>query len=314
MARRKFGVTRQAINRHIQTLVADGLLVSVGQTSGTQYRRAKDKREWWLDVAGLAEHEVWGREVAPLLEGHVPQNVLSICEYGFTEMLNNVIDHSGSPLVCIECERSLESVSIDVQDFGIGIFNKIQTVCGLEDARHAVFELTKGKLTTDPDHHTGEGVFFTSRMFDSFSISSGGLFLGHSRDSEDWLLGDKDEQKKGTLVSMLTSPVSTHTVQEVFDRYATEQDDYAFNKTHVVVKLSDLSDRFTSRSQGKRIVARLERFKEVVLDFANVQEVGPAFADQVFRVFAKKHPETHLVPVNSNEQVTKMIMRALAQK
>ena len=34
-----------------------------------------------------------------------------------------------------------------------------------------VWELPKsGKLTTDPDNHTGEGIFFTSRVFDEFEI------------------------------------------------------------------------------------------------------------------------------------------------
>ena len=38
------------------------------------------------------------------------------------------------------------------------------------DKRQALFELSKGKFTTDPSRHSGEGVFFTSRMFDDFEI------------------------------------------------------------------------------------------------------------------------------------------------
>jgi len=36
--------------------------------------------------------------------------------------------------------------------------------------------LAKGKLTTDPKRHSGEGIFFSSRMFDEFDILSGGVF------------------------------------------------------------------------------------------------------------------------------------------
>ena len=109
---------------------------------------------------------------------------------------------------------------------------------------------------------------------------------------------------------MEISTVSTHTPQEVFDRYATEQEDFAFNKTHVLVKLAGVSDRFVSRSQAKRISSRLNKFKEVILDFTDVQEVSPAFTDELFWVFVKQHPNTHLIAINANEQVTKMIRRA----
>lgn len=54
--------------------------------------------------------------------------------------------------------------------------------------RQALFELAKGKLTTDPSKHTGEGVFFTSRMFDSFEISANGLQFNHDASlPNDWL-------------------------------------------------------------------------------------------------------------------------------
>ena len=59
----------------------------------------------------------------------------------------------------------------------MGIFKKIQKALDLLDERHAILELAKGKLTTDPKHHTGEGIFFTSRMFDEFTILSGGVLL-----------------------------------------------------------------------------------------------------------------------------------------
>lgn len=313
LAVRRFGVTRQAVNKLIKGLADDGLLITEGQTQGITYRRSDYQRKWTLAVRGLSEHEVWNDNLRPMLTG-LTENVVNILEYGFTEMLNNVIDHSESETVAIQARRAAEKIVIDIWDVGIGIFNKIQRDCALEDARHAVFELTKGKLTTDPARHTGEGVFFTSRMFDVFSIQSGGLFLAHHREDADgdWLLGNKDERKPGTLVILELSPSSTHTTAEVFDRYSTEQDDYAFSKTHVVVKLADVSNRFVSRSQAKRIVARLERFREVVLDFSGVLEVGPAFTDEIFRVFSKQHPRTHLMTVNANEQVTRMVHRAEA--
>ena len=83
-------------------------------------------------------------------------------------MLNNAIDHSSGTNVVIDIKRTTTSTEMTILDDGYGIFRKIKDSLGLEDERHAVFELSKGKLTTDPDNHTGEGIFFTSRMFDEF--------------------------------------------------------------------------------------------------------------------------------------------------
>jgi hypothetical protein len=184
--------------------------------------------------------------------------------------------------------------------------------CGLASEHEAILELTKGKLTTDPERHTGEGVFFSSRMFDDFTISSGAALLSCSADGGGWSFETR-EAAKGTSVSMRISPESPRTTQEVFERFASVKDDFSFDRTHVVVRLVDLEgSALVSRSQAKRIVARLERFKEVVLDFEGVESVTPAFADEIFRVFASGHPQVHLMPVHDNEQVRQMIQRAVA--
>jgi hypothetical protein len=74
--------------------------------------------------------------------------------------------------------------------------------------------------------------------------------------------------------------------------------------------MASTGDKLISRSQAKQVVARLERFKEVVLDFEDVDSIGPAFADEIFRVFANQHPEVSLLAVNTNVNVERMIQRA----
>lgn len=310
IAGRRFGISRQAINRHIGALVDQGLLIRTGQTRGVRYRRAVQKVKFTVPVEGLSEHNVWDERVASLTEG-LPGNVLGIGFYGFTEMVNNVIDHSGSTEVTLAVERAPATLTMVIQDQGIGIFTKLKESLELEDERHAVFELTKGKLTTDPKRHTGEGIFFTSRMFDKFGLGSGELLLGRMRDGRDWLVNDIDRSVQGTNVYLEIGTDSTHTTQEIFDNYTSEQDDYGFNKTHVLVELAKAGEEsFVSRSQAKRIVARLDKFKEVVLDFSNVEDIGPAFADEMFRVFATRHPSINLIPISTNENVSRMIRRA----
>jgi hypothetical protein len=312
MAGRRFGITRQAVNRHVKALIDAGLLRVEGRTQGTTYVALAKKRQETFLVAGLQEHEVWDSLASPVLSD-LNENVHGICHYGFTEMLNNVIDHSESERVLIDVARTPKEIEINLHDFGVGIFDKIQLACGLENKRHAIFELTKGKLTTDPERHTGEGIFFTSRMFDSFAILSGRLYLRHVREQNDWLVADEDPSEPvrgGTHVALKIDPHSQHTQNEVFDRYQSEQDDYAFNRTRVLVGLAHQDEALVSRSQAKRILARLDRFKEVVLDFSGVPEIGPSFADEIFRVYRGSHPEVGIVPMTANEAVARMIRRA----
>ena len=120
-------------------------------------------------------------------------------------MLNNAIDHSSGTNVVIDIKRTTTSTEITILDDGYGIFRKIKDSLGLEDERHAVFELSKGKLTTDPDNHTGEGIFFTSRMFDVFSIDSGSVYFSHRSPDEEYWVFENDEYVTGTWIRMKLS-------------------------------------------------------------------------------------------------------------
>jgi len=309
----RFGISRQAVNRHLRNLVKLGVLKATGETRNREYTFPILRRESAsLPITPQLEEDiVWREKVAPVLMG-VPDNVLDICRYGVTEILNNAIDHSESSMVGIEVDYQISLINIIVVDQGVGIFRKIKDYCHLDDERLAILELAKGKLTTDPTRHTGEGIFFTSRMFDSFAIFSGPLYVGCSRDGGDWLIEDREHPVDGTSVYMEISPLSTHTPKEVFERYSTAQDDYAFSRTNVLIALAEQShgEKLVSRSQAKRVMARLERFKEVVLDFKGIQDIGPAFADEIFRVFRREHPETHMTSINKTEEVQRMIRRA----
>jgi anti-sigma regulatory factor (Ser/Thr protein kinase) len=313
---RRFGITRQAVNRHIRYLVDEQLLAVEGRTQGTRYIALARRISSWFTVANLAEHEVW-MNFAQAFLADLSSNVKRICEYGFTEMLNNVIDHSQSERVLINIRRDPRKVEFTLADQGVGIFAKIKEAYKLDDARHAIFELSKGKLTTDPTKHTGEGIFFTSRVFDHFSILSSRLFMAHTREENDWLVDDDDPGRAvtpGTFVSLEIDPNSDHTLEEVFDKYASAQDDYAFNKTKVLVNISQKDESLVSRSQAKRILARLDRFKEVALDFKGVDRIGPSFADEVFRVFTKTHPQVQIHLINANDEIDKMYRRAIAHR
>lgn len=308
---KKFGISRQAVNRHLNKLIDDGFITTSGKTKNRKYTlKPLAVKTFELTISlGLAEDVVWRERVMPTLNG-IPKNVLDICQHGFTEMFNNVIAHSQSEKATVNIEYTPVKIKLDVIDRGVGIFNKIKTDLGLEDERHAILELSKGKLTTDPESHTGEGIFFTSRMFDHFAIISDLLFFNHYEPGDDWLLKDYGESYKGTRVIMEIHPESTRTRREVFDKYAIEKEDYGFTRTHVPVKLVKYGDEnLVSRSQAKRLLARIDRFKEVFLDFRGVDMIGQAFADEIFRVYHNQNPNIELIWVNATEDVEKTIRR-----
>ncbi|AFY61451.1 STAS-like domain-containing protein [Synechococcus sp. PCC 6312] len=307
----EFGITRQAVNKHIKCLVEQKALSFKGSTNSRSYDLhplLEWSKKYSLDTS-LEEDIVWGSDIKPLLS-NFPDNVKDIWIYGFTEMLNNAIDHSSGTEVFIQVKRTSLSTEIMIHDDGEGIFRKIQRSLELHDERHAVLELAKGKLTTDPDRHSGEGIFFTSRMFDRFAILSGSVYFSHQFDkAEDWIL-ENDSSQDGTTVCMELKNNTSRTSKQVFDNFSSG-DDYAFNKTVVPVRLAQYRDeRLVSRSQAKRLLANVDKFKIVIFDFSEVEAIGQAFADEVFRVFKKQHPEIEIVDLNANEEVKKMLNRA----
>lgn len=306
-----FKITRQAVNKHLQKLTAEGCLTETGKTRNRIYKLAalSTWQHTYEIVPSLAEDVVWTNDVSPAL-GQLPDNVKNIWHHGFTEMFNNVIDHSEGKSVSVHVTKTAATAEILIWDDGVGIFRKIQSKLGLLDERHAILELSKGKLTTDPRHHSGEGIFFTSRMFDSFEILSGGSYFTHEHGKpQDWIL-EASRERSGTAVFMRLNNHTSRTTTKVFDAYVSGEE-FDFTKTVVPVDLARYgNDKLVSRSQAKRVLARVELFKTVAFDFKGVDYIGQAFSDEIFRVFANAHPDIELLAINANSAVKRMIARA----
>lgn len=312
LAADKFSISRQAVNKHLQRLAKEGALSETGKTRNRVYALAP-LTDWQMEFEigpDLEEHLIWQDQVSLAL-GPLPENVLDIWQYAFTEIINNARDHSGGSGILVMVRKTAVTTEMAICDNGMGIFKKIQLALTLLDERHAVFELAKGKLTTDPKHHTGEGIFFTSRMMDSFNIFAGGVTFVHDfGDSEDWIFERKPED--GTVVYMKLNNHTARTTTKIFDHYSTEED-YGFNKTVVPVRLAQYgNDKLVSRSQAKRVLSRVELFKRVIFDFKEVSIIGQAFADEIFRVFAREHPDIQIQHIHANSAVKRMIDRALS--
>jgi len=309
----KFGVSRQAISRHLNELIRDGLLTASGNTRNRTFELRDYIDEFYKInvIADMPEDVIWRESAVPLLND-LKENVLDICHHGFTEMTNNVISHSGSEELILKISRNAINTRITIRDKGIGIFKKIQRDFNLYDPRHSLLELSKGKLTSDESNHSGEGIFFTSRMFDRFIIWSEDLFFARTYKHGEWLVetDSKKEFMAGTFINMEITENSERLVSEVFNRFASEYEDWGFTKTHVPLKLLRYEgEKLISRSQAKRLLSRVDQFKEVLLDFNGITEIGQAFADEIFRVFNLEHPETIISVIHTTNDIDKMIER-----
>ncbi|MEO6968271.1 MAG: DUF4325 domain-containing protein [Rhodanobacteraceae bacterium] len=307
----KLGFSRQAVSARIRVLVSQGDIRRSGKTRPTYSPRDKGTIFRIYDLQEpLEEHLLWARDVAPSLHD-MTKNVLDIAAYGFTEMVNNAIDHSDGKQLIIFVFRRSGKLYIVIHDDGIGIFRKITHALKLPHRRLALLELAKGKLTTDPDRHTGEGVFFTSRIFDHFHISSGDLFFGHTIGATRDILLSVMNDSTGTMVFMSIAENSKRTFQEVINEFSSGPDDHTFAKTMIPIKLAQFNDAgLVSRSQAKRVMGGVDKFETVALDFSGIETIGPAFADEIFRVFALNNQGVQIVPTHANAEVQQMIRRA----
>jgi anti-sigma regulatory factor (Ser/Thr protein kinase) len=303
-------LSRQALSLHLRSLLADQKIVKSGTTRGANYRltgRADQPIALTRSLAtsGCDEDRVWDEvEIRLQLKRALRPGVLAIMRYAFTEMLNNAVEHSQSDRCSMQVVVGPSLISFAIRDQGIGVFHSIASKLQLPDEETALVELLKGKTTTMPQAHTGEGLFFTSRVGDTFSLKSHRIQIEWNRAKEDVFVS-QPRFTRGTLVQFSVQRSARRTLEKVFGEFAPQEYDFQFQKTTVLIKL--LQPDYVSRSEARRLVANLEKFREVVLDFRDVRSVGQGFADEVFRVFAGRNPGILLRPENAGAAVMAMI-------
>jgi anti-sigma regulatory factor (Ser/Thr protein kinase) len=305
-----FSISQQTARAHLGRLTSGGLLTEQGATSNRIYflRVLEDWQKTYQISSDIDEHQILDVDILPRLT-NLAQNVQSIWSTAFTEMFNNVIDHSSATEATVEIRKTAINTEMVIHDNGVGIFKKIQEALNLSSERYAVVQLSKGKFTTDPSKHSGEDIFFTSKMFDRFDILSGGLaFSGDSNNHPKWVT---DKFHGGTMVWMKLDNDSTREPKDVYGQFAAGHDeDFAFNKTAVPIKLAQVGPGgLVSRSQAKRVLAGIDRLKVVALDFTGVDWIGQGFADEIFRVYQNAHPDIKILVEGASPDVNAMIQR-----
>lgn len=317
----KAGISRQAIHRYLNIFIREGLILKMGSgkrnatyilNSAAVRKKILGKKKTFnkrVRLASLKEDQLLAEVKAQHgLLGNLSANALSIFQFAFTEMVNNAIDHSGSKFANTSVFVDTESALFYVADTGVGVFKNVCAKKGLLNEMEAIQDILKGKTTTAPDAHSGEGIFFTSKAADRFILES-----HRKRLIVDNIIGDVFVEdcrfRKGTHVSFEIKAKSSKDLTQIFHDYTGEK--FQFDRSSIAVKLFASGDAYISRSQAKRLLHSMESFRRVTLDFIGVPTVGQAFADEIFRVFKKGHPEIEITAENCNENVDFMIKRAL---
>ncbi len=302
-----FGVSEMTVYRYLKSMQEEGIIRK--ETQG--YSLISEKRQYDIKLSGemIEEDRVYRNCIEPVV-ADLSKNVRNMWEYCFSEMMNNAIEHSEAEHVRIQINRNYMFVSVAIIDDGIGIFRKIREFFGFDTAGEVIEELFKGKLTTDSKNHSGEGIFFTSRIMDRFAAISEKTVFTHDKYDE-WQTSldgtfsvSDDGSNHGTAIIMMLSNFTRKTSKEIFDKYADVEG--GFKRTRIPLK--NIYETYpVSRSQAKRLSHRLESFEEVELDFYGVDEIGQGFAHELFVKYARLHPEIKLTPVHTNKTIDNMI-------
>ena len=247
------------------------------------------------------------------LEKRLTKKALAVLQYVFTEMVNNAIDHSEGKELRISFDANKEAVTFFIEDDGIGLFEKVRNAFNLENTLYAAEKVIEGKTTTDPERHSGEGIFFSSKAVDFFAIEANKLLLEIDNRKSDVDIKEST-RSKGTKI---TFSIPIHTSVVLLDLFAeyTNKTTFAFEKTKILIKLFTVATSFVSRSEARRLLTGLDtKFTYIVLDYKKVEGVGQGFVDEIYRVFKKRHPEIEIESINMNKAVSFMIKRGEAHK
>ena len=310
-----FQISVTSVKRYISDCLADGIIIE-NIEKATGYQLITNQQEFMYNLAdSLSEDKIYYGDILPFLTD-VSTEAKNIWSYVFMEIMNNAIEHSKAKKICCYIRQDYLYTEISIMDDGIGIFKSIQEYFEKElgqriDYQDAILELHKGKFTTNPVNHSGEGIFFSTKMLREFAIWSDAAIFSTGCMERDTLIQSHliayytKVNNIGTMAIMKLENQTTRSSKEVFNMYAPIEE--GFVRTYIPLKEVCPYGEPIARSQARRVVYRLEEFRQVEIDFSGIEFMGQGFADEVFRVFQNKYPEIELIPVNANESVLGMI-------
>ncbi|MFM9916439.1 MAG: ATP-binding protein [Rhizobacter sp.] len=306
------GVQRSTALRRLGQLIELQWLTRTGRAKEVLYGPGLLRqvvRHYPLD--GLSEDLAWSRDFTRYFA--LPPHVQRLTQHAFCELLNNAIDHSDGTGVTVSLRQTPSHVQLLVSDDGCGVFDKICHTFALDDPQIAMLELSKGKLTTQPERHTGHGLYFTSRLADVFDLHANEQAFQHrSWEGTGWRSG-QPMNRQGTSVYASIALDTPRTLESVMHAHSLDGAGVRFERTAVPLQLAVTSQvGLESRAQARLVASRLTHFQLAELDFSGIPHIGHSFADELFRVLPRHQPALNLSPINMSPAVAAMVESIVA--
>ena len=304
----KFGLSRQAILKHMHTLISEDRVVAYGKTRDRFYELMPLVNfSQTIDVnASFSPDKILKEQIIPNLES-VPLNIYEICEFSIMALLANTLDHSQATKLNYKLYVSPNDVHFVLSDNGIGIFENLNNSLILEDIQVAAIEIAKGRITTDPQNHGGDELMTVIHLFDKVAIDASGISLSFYNKNNEWTV-TRSSQQIGTRIHLEIKLNSRRTCQEVFRKIF----DQAGKIVRIPVNLvRSKNEQVNSRIQAQSLLHNLKDLTEIEFDFQNIDFIGPAFADELVRKTKEKNQIADISWINSTKMVDVLMSRAM---
>jgi anti-sigma regulatory factor (Ser/Thr protein kinase) len=296
----EFGVTRTTIHRHLNSLIKHNQIFKTGTTKQVRYfvTEQRDRKYQFKIKPEMTHGVIWQHYLAGAFEG-VALNLVEILHYGFQELFTNVLTHAQATSIEIDLKWQQQQVQLSINDNGIGIFEKLKQHWQLADYYQCAM-----KLST----HRSEGLFYTSHLFDSFSLIANGICYFRDNTQSDWGM-QSAPLRKGTQVILKIANDTQKKLQELLPQIKLQQ---PMSKTECVVNLKEmLGDNLLARAQAKQVLDKIKTFSKVTLDFSQVRILGQGFADEIFGVFSANHQGIEVQYIHADPTVEFMIKQVI---
>jgi len=304
-----FGISRQAIHKHMNNLIRAKKVIAHGNTKGRYYQLMPTVNySKTIDISDKLPQEIL-KDIISIHLKSLSGNIQEIFEFSIGALLNNIFDHANALKIYLKIFITHEQVHFILADNGIGIFDHIRSGLNLTSTELAALELAKGDLTTNFDRHSGGELNTIIHLFDLVTIDSSGKSLKYSN-HDDWQI-DYSVQQKGTRIHLQIDPLSKRTCATTFDRIFNREE----KKIRIPLNLLDISEYkiFNSRSQAKSVLRNIQKFKIIEFDFNKIDLIGPAFADELVKNVKSRNKAASIEWINCNETVDLLMKRAVSR-
>jgi len=304
----KFGVSRQAILKHMNTLIREKLVVAHGKTRDRYYELEPLLNYTKLvDITqGFKADRFLRTEIVTSLDS-LPRNIGEICEYALAALLHNVMDHARATHFFVKLFATRDETHVMVTDNGVGIFHHIRDGMGLEGKTISAIELAKGAGPNEAGHHAGDDLQAVMMLFDGITIDSAEISLRYKKKEADHWSLQESKQARGTKIHLEMGTKSSATCNEIFSKLFAEEK----STVRIPVNLARTNgELLASRDQAQKLVHNIEFSKEVEFDFSGIDVIGPAFAHELVWISREKNKSIDIGWINAAETVDLLMSRA----